>query len=229
MGDLMYKYETHCHTAPVSACGRADVCETVEFYQRLGYDGLFITNHFIDGNIGGDRSDSYENRIKFYYSDYEEAAEIGAKLGIKVFDAVEASYMGTDFLVYGLDKAWYLENPGIMDMPVPNRLDFFRENGGYIIQAHPFREAAYIDHIRLFPRRVDGVEIINASRTDFENEMARLYAENYGLKMTAGSDNHCGGRQLRLAGIETTTPINSVEEFIKVIRSGSFDIFTAEL
>ena len=47
----MYKYETHCHTAPVSKCGKASVKDTVSFYKQLGYDGIFITNHFLDGNI----------------------------------------------------------------------------------------------------------------------------------------------------------------------------------
>jgi dihydrodipicolinate synthase/N-acetylneuraminate lyase len=29
----------------------AGVEETLKFYKALGYDGVFITNHFIDGNI----------------------------------------------------------------------------------------------------------------------------------------------------------------------------------
>ena len=50
-----------------------------------------------------------------------------------------------------------------------------RENGGYIVHAHPFREKANaysIDMIRLMPRDVDAVETYNAHSTDFQNSMA---------------------------------------------------------
>ncbi len=32
LGENMYRYETHLHTAPVSRCGKATVEETVRFY-----------------------------------------------------------------------------------------------------------------------------------------------------------------------------------------------------
>ena len=40
---MTYKYETHVHTSPVSACARATVEETVRAYHALGYAGLFIS------------------------------------------------------------------------------------------------------------------------------------------------------------------------------------------
>ncbi len=105
----MYLYETHCHTAPVSKCGKASAEDTVRFYKKMGYDGLFITNHFLDGNINLEVWNwPYAEQID-YYSDYEKAAEIGKEVGIKVFPGVELSYKGTDFLIYGLGKDWYNE------------------------------------------------------------------------------------------------------------------------
>ena len=77
-----YLYETHLHTAPVSKCARAGVRETVEFYKDNGYKGIFITNHFIDGNINIDRSLPYEERINFFFSDYEEGRRIGDEIGL---------------------------------------------------------------------------------------------------------------------------------------------------
>ena len=65
----MYQYETHLHTLPVSKCARAGVRENLEFYKSLGYAGVFITNHFLDGNINIDRTLPYEDRIRFYFSD----------------------------------------------------------------------------------------------------------------------------------------------------------------
>ena len=32
----MYKYETHLHTSPVSACAREDVRTNLEFYKQMG-------------------------------------------------------------------------------------------------------------------------------------------------------------------------------------------------
>ena len=225
----MYKYETHMHTYPVSKCAKADVRDSLEFYARLGYDGVFITNHFLDGNINVDASLPYEERIRFYFSDHEAAAELAEQTGIKVFCGVEMSYKGTDFLVYGLDKAWYLEHPEIMDMKKSEELPYFMEQGALVIQAHPYREANYIDHIRLFPRCVHGVEIINANRTEFENKMAELYAKEYGLIPFAGSDNHVGSAQRHLAGMCSKTPLNSVQDFIDMVKNREMDVFTLEV
>ena len=61
----MYRYETHLHTFPVSKCGKVTVREALEFYKKFNYDGVFITNHFIDGNIGADKNESYEPQIKY--------------------------------------------------------------------------------------------------------------------------------------------------------------------
>lgn len=222
----MYRYETHLHTCPVSGCARVGVKENLEFYKKLGYDGVFITNHFLDGNINIDKEKTYEEKIEFYFSDYENALEIGKKLGIKVFCGIELSYGGTDFLVYGLDKNWFLAHPEIMDMKKTDELALMMESGALIIQAHPFREAFYINHIRLFPRSVHGVEIENACRKEEENRMAKIYAEHYGLLAFAGSDNHGGDAQKKLAGVCFAEPICSVEDFVEKVKSCKAEIFT---
>ena len=142
---MEYKYDTHVHTFPVSRCGRAGVRETLEFYKSKDYDGIFITNHFLDGNLNMDPSEPYEKRIEFYFSDYEEALRIGKEIGLKVFLGVEISYKGTDFLIYGLDKQWYLNHPEIMEMEKSEELPFMMNEGALVIHAHPYREAHYIE------------------------------------------------------------------------------------
>jgi len=225
----MYKYETHLHTYPVSKCAKASVCENLLFYKSLGYDGVFITNHFFDGNINIDSGASYQDKINFYFSDYEEALTIGNDIGIKVFCGVEISYKGTDFLIYGLDKEWYLNNPSIIDMKKSDELEFFIQNGALVIQAHPYREAEYIDHIRLFPRKVHGVEVLNANRNELENEMAGLYAKKYELIEFAGSDNHQGDKQKYLAGMSFECTIPNEREFVDRVKKGEGNIFSLHL
>ncbi|MBO7170985.1 MAG: hypothetical protein J6W28_07405 [Clostridia bacterium] len=149
----MYLYETHLHTAPVSKCARATVRDTLTFYKSIGYAGVFITNHFLNGNINIDRSLPYADRIEFFFSDYENGKALEEEIGIQVFPGAEMSYGGTDFLIYGLDKAWYLEHPEIETLPPKALLALCKEAGGFIVQAHPFHEASYISHIRLFPRK----------------------------------------------------------------------------
>ncbi len=225
----MHLYETHLHTKPVSKCAVADVRETVEFYHGLGYAGIFITNHFLDGNINIDRSLPYDERINFYFSDYEEAKRLGDEIGLSVFFGAELSYGGTDFLIFGLDKEWFLSHPEIMNMSKTAELTLMANEGALIIQAHPFREASYIDHIRLYPRHVHGVEVYNANRTDFENGMAKNYAKSYGLLPFAGTDNHRGSAQTKLGGIKLSSKISDEQDFIRRIRDGEYKIFHKEL
>ena len=65
----MYRYETHLHSSPVSKCGRYSVRENMEFYKKIGYDGIFLTNHFINANIGCDRTLPYKEQVEFFFRD----------------------------------------------------------------------------------------------------------------------------------------------------------------
>ncbi len=223
---MKYRYETHLHTSPVSACAVASVEESVRAYKALGYTGLFITNHFLDGNIAHEvRSLSYGERLDFYYSAYLEGKRVGDEIGIDVFFGVELAYAGTDFLVYGLGIDWYRDHPEIMEMSKKEELSFMRSEGALIIQAHPFREARYIDHIRLYPREVHGAEVFNASRTPEENAMAKLYAEHYGLIHFAGTDNHTGAARTTYAGMESDEPIADEGDFVRRVLAGEMKPF----
>ncbi|MBQ7375089.1 MAG: histidinol-phosphatase [Clostridia bacterium] len=221
-----YLYETHLHTYPVSRCAKAGVRETLEFYKSQGYAGVFITNHFLDGNINIDKSLPYEERLRFYFSDYEAALEIGRELGIDVFLGVEMSDWGTDFLVYGLPKEWYFAHPEIEGMDRVKQLSLLTESGALIIHAHPYRS---YDCIKLFPRFVHGVEVYNGGRNDFENAMAEKYAADFGLIRFTGTDNHRAGIQRLFGGVALTSPISSESDFADRIKHGNFEIFKINL
>ena len=95
-------------------------------------------------------------------------------------------------------------------------------------------QAYYIDHIRLFPKSVHGVEVINSGQPWEANEMAPLYAKQYGLLETAGSDNHWGsgifeklrdkGYRPKIAGMETDMEICCVQDYIRQVRQGTMRI-----
>lgn len=218
----MYRYETHLHTTPVSRCGRFGVRENLSFYKRIGYDGVFITNHFLDGNINMDPALSYAERLDFYFSDYREGVLIGEEIGLKVFLGLEISDDWTDFLIYGVKPDVFYKHPEYETLAMSEKLTLLHKFGAFIVHAHPFKS---MDYIKLYPKYEDGVEIVNACRTDFENEMAKRYAEHYSLIPSAGSDNHFAAKQSALAGLESETPIHSPEEFISAMKERRLSIF----
>lgn len=229
MKSTLYKYETHLHTAGVSKCAHASGAEQAEYYASLGYAGIVVTDHFFNGNCGVPKDLPWEERVDLFAAGYRDAYEAGKKLGLDVFFGWEYSLMGTDFLTYGLSVDWLKENPQIMEMKFKEYSAYVHECGGVIIHAHPFREASYISMIRLAPRDVDGVEIVNANRTPFENLMANEYAKNYDLIAFAGSDNHSASLQKRHAGVMTKSRIESMDDFVDMIREKDFKIFTEGL
>ncbi len=222
----MYRYETHLHTAEVSRCATAPAREQVRFYKKLGYTGIWVTDHFLNGNTTVPRTGmSWKDRVDMFCSGYEEALDEGKKLGIDVFFGFEVSCFGIDFLTYGLDKQWLYDHEDVDLMEITDYLDLARKEGGFIVHAHPFREADYIPYFRLMPRQVDAVETINASRKDFENDRAIEYAKAYELPGTAGSDDHHSW-QKRLAGVETEVKLNGSADYAKAVLDGTINIFT---
>ena len=224
----MYKYETHCHTSEVSKCSHITAEDLVSFYKDEGFSGVFITDHFFNGNTTVECGQKWEKMVEDFCEGFKKASKKGSEIGIDVFFAFEYSYHGTDVLVYGLDETWLLNHPDVLQLGTTDFCDFARSEGALLIHAHPYREASYIDMIRLFPRKVDGVEIYNACRTDFENDRAAEYAENYALLCSAGTDNHVGFRE-SLGGMEFNEKITSVSDFVLKMKTGKGKIFRMDL
>lgn len=221
----MYLYEPHLHTAEVSRCASNPAAAQAAFYKNAGFDGMIVTDHFLGGNTTVPSHLPWEERVELFCRGYELAKIEGEKLGLDVFFGWEYSYMGIDFLTYGLDKKWLLKHPDIDKLFINNYLDLVRGDGAYVVHAHPFREEVYIPVIQLMPRKVDAVEILNANRSDFENKLAADYATAYGLTVFAGSDNHRGS-QSRLCGIGINKRPSNIEDFINSIKASDYELIT---
>lgn len=221
---MHYKYETHSHTGQSSRCASIPGAKLADFYKSRGYTGVFITDHFFNGNTTVPRDLPWEERVNRFEAGYLDAKAEGDKIGLDVFFAWEYSWGGNDFLIYGLDKKWLLANPDQLELKPRDYMKKVRADGGLVIHAHPFREAGYIESIRLIPRDVDGVEVINASRIDPENEAAFWYAKNYNLIKFAGSDNHDGYRN-KLAGVYLPERIKAPKDFVRLVKEGKAEIF----
>lgn len=221
----VFKYETHAHTSEVSKCASISGKDLARFYKEKGYAGIFVTDHFLNGNTKVSPELPWKERIEWYCSGFENAYAEGQRIGLDVFFGWEYTYKGTDFLTYGLDKEWLLNHPDLLSLSLIEYFDLVRKDGGFIVHAHPFRQADYIDMIRLLPHKVDAVEVINAYRTDFENRQAEDYANNYNLLKFAGSDNHKGSID-KYSGIQLSRRLKDVNDMILAVKNGEVSIFT---
>ncbi|MGN1127374.1 MAG: histidinol phosphatase [Candidatus Flemingiibacterium sp.] len=221
---MLYKYETHAHTSQSSKCSRITGSELARFYKSLGYAGLFVTDHFFNGNTTIPRELDWEERVGLFELGYLDAKAEGDRIGLDVFFGWEYSWGGNDFLIYGLGADWLLANPDQLSLRPREYMQKVRADGGLVIHAHPFREAGYIESIKLIPRDVDGVEVINSSRPESENSPAFWYAKNYNLLRSAGSDNHVGKREL-LAGVYLPEKIATSQDFVNLLKDGRAEIF----
>ncbi len=215
----MYRYEMHCHTSEVSRCSVTDAASLVRAYHSLGYDGIVITDHFFNGNTTVIRRLDWKSRVDAFKKGYENARNEGEKLDMSVFFAWEYSHYGTDFLTYGLDAHWLYNNPDCDKWSLENYFDRVHEDGGIVVQAHPYRQADYIELIRLIPWKIDGVEVLNATVPDRENRLAGIYAESYDLFKTVGSDNHHGIRKY-LTAVELEENPKDIKELVSKIADG---------
>jgi len=217
-----YKYETHLHTSETSLCSNSSGKDFADYYKSLGYAGIFVTDHFLNGNTAVSVNLPWHQRIDLFCRGYEETAKQGEKIGLDVFFGWEYSYGWAHLLTYGLDKNWLVAHPEVVNWNIIEYFDRVHDDGGYIVHAHPFREG--VDMVQLFPGKTDAVEIINASRIDEANKHAQDFANSFGILQTAGSDIH-SIRQKRLCGIAVSKPLTGGRDYINALKSGDAHIF----
>ena len=219
----MYKYETHLHTKEGSACSSAPAADMARAHKEMGYDGIFVTNHFFNGNTSVPRDLPWEERVDRYCEGYEIAKAVGDEIGLKVFFGIEYCKNWADFLIYGIDKDWIKANEQLLMYEDERKLfhTIRNELGGFIVHAHPFRSDPYIHHLSLYPYDVDAVEVINGSHDPRKmyNERATLYADMYGLIKTGGSDSH-HLHALFGSGISVPEPINEPADYLHMLMGG---------
>lgn len=219
---MNFKYELHSHTSETSRCSKITGEELALKYKELGYTGIFVSDHFFNGNTTVPRDIEWEERVETFFKGYDAAYETGQKIGLDVFFAWEYSYHGSDFLTYGLDKEWLLTHPDVMKWSPKEYLTNVREQGAFIIQAHPFRIANYILCIHLFPDKIDAVEVINTSMPADVNMRAEWYAESYNLIKVGGSDTHWFTKDKPLCAMIYNKRLENVFDFIEQTKAGNF-------
>ena len=185
-----FLYETHLHTCEASACGKVHGEDYIPYMMEKGYAGIIVTDHFFNGNTCVPEDLPWKERVEIYCSGYERALKAAEGKDFNVMFGVEFNFWKDEYLLYGIDKKWLLDNECIMDMTRHELLEAVHKAGGIMIQAHPFRERDYLSEIRLTPEICDGIEVYNAANPDNQNALAYIYAEKLKVPMTAGSDIH---------------------------------------
>lgn len=212
-----FLYETHLHTAESSKCGASSGAEFARHFHALGYAGIFVTDHFLNGNTTVPAELPWAERIAWFCRGYDAAAAEGRRLGLGVFFAWEYSYGWAHFLTYGLGRDWLLAHPDMLDWELLDYFDRVHADGGFIVHAHPFREK--VDLVQLVPGKTDAVEVVNAARSDVHNRYALDFAVSHRLLRTAGSDIH-STLQKRLCGVSCTRRLSGGGDYLAALASG---------
>ena len=233
MKEFPYLYETHLHTSEASACAVNDGREMADACKAAGYTGIIVTNHNWYGNHCIDRTLPWDEWVRAYCAGYRAAKERGEEIGLDVFFGYEAGYHGTEFLIYGVDEEWLIENPSIKNATIEEQYRMVHEAGGMVIHAHPFRKEDYIPEIRLYPEYVDGVEGINATHSSHRSKshnnpefdwLAVEYEKEYGLPLTAGSDVH--STNLLGGGVKFSRRLKDIADYCHAILGGEEYLLT---
>lgn len=215
-----YLYETHSHTCEASACGKVHGEDYISYMMDKGYSGMIITDHFFNGNTCVPEDLPWKERVEIYCSGYERALKAAEGKDFNVMFGVEINYWKDEYLLYGIDKEWLINNEGIMRMTRHELKDAIHKAGGAVVCAHPFRERDYYEDIKLAPTASDGIEVYNAANTPNMNALAFEYCTKLGQTMTSGSDIHYF-YDGDMGGMLFEHRIDSVKDYVKAIFDGS--------
>lgn len=214
-----FLYEMHLHTSEASKCGEIHGEDYIPYMMGKGYSGMIVTDHFFNGNTCVPADLSWKERVEIYCSGYERALKAAEGKDFVVMFGVEFNFNKDEYLIYGIDKQWLLDNECIMQMNRHELFEAVHKAGGIMIQAHPFRERDYLSDIKLAPSCVDGIEVYNAANSANMNALGYEYCSKLGLPMTSGSDIHFY-RDNEMGGMLFDSRIDSIDEFVKAIMSG---------
>lgn len=217
-----YLFEMHLHSSEVSRCANVPCEEITEIYEKLGYDGIVITNHmntrsFMKAHL---EDAPWSDKADFFLSGYRKLKKLGegkftVLLGMELCFYEDPN----DYLVYGITEDFVKNNGDLMAMDVESFSKLAKENGVLFLQAHPFRRGMEVADWKY----LDGYEVFNGNPRHYSsNEIAEKWAEYHGKKIvTSGSDFH-EYEDAGMGGIYFKKPILTNENLLSALRSGSY-------
>jgi len=223
-----FLYETHMHTSEVSGCAVSTAAQQVYSYKKRGYTGIIITDHFTNGYSTIPKKIPWDKKMAHFVSGYLEAKKAGDTCGLDVFLGWEFTIRGSDFLTYGLDLDFLNGNPKFDKLGIEDYSALVRENGGFLVQAHPYRDACYIENkFPVAPNLIDGIEVYNAMDPMRTNAMALSFAKHNNLPMQAGTDCH-SVHAPHLSGIKLRKKAESIYDIIDAIKNREVELINTK-
>lgn len=215
---MLYRYETHCHSAQCSRCAHSSARELVLAFHQAGYAGLVLTDHFIHGNTAVDRSLPWEEQMRRYYGAFLEAKAAAKDLDFDVIFGIEHAYGGgQEVLCFGIDLDFLLENPDIPELSLEEFADRVHKYGGILIQAHPYRYGGI--EIPIPMDLIDGIEVYNAGNQPEKNVLALQKAGERDCILTSGGDIHASGEsRVGAAGIALPYRVHDEKELVAALK-----------
>ena len=221
--NMEYLYETHCHCAGGSRCAHSSTPELVRAYYTAGYAGLVLTDHFVLGNTAVDRNLPWAEQMKRYYDAYLDGKSTAQELDFDLIFGIEHACEGGEFLCYGIDLDFLLENPDIPELSLEAFIKRVHNRGGLVIQAHPYRWAPAGTPLRL--DILDGIEVYNAANSQEANAAAQACATGI---CTSGGDIHIANdEKIGKAGILLPQRAGDSAAFAKLLRQKKYRLLIA--
>ncbi len=223
----MFKTETHLHTEEVSPCAHVRARQMVKKYKEAGYSTIFITDHFQTNTIDALGSIDWKDKMTIFLSGYYIAKCEGDKIGVNVLMGAEICFTGVPnhYLVYGITKEFLEKYPELHTYGIEKFSKIAKENGIFIIQAHPYRDGVCFPT----PNFVDGIEVYNSNPRHEDNSQKSIsLLKEYNLLVSAGSDSH-REEDIALSGIETEEEIKTTDDFINLVKKGKVKIIKSAL
>ncbi len=223
---MKYKYQMHAHTYPCSDCSKISIEELVESLREGGYQGCVLTNHFLHGNTGLDRSMPWEEFVREYELDYMRGKRLAEKYGLDlIFGIEEGVDDGVEILCYGITPQILYSNPSLSERSAKKWHDVMSSYGVLTVQAHPYRKLSYIPESYVLPHdTIDGIEVFNFSNSSEENEKAREESLSHPeWILSSGADTHTTEKACH-AGIECDVRITNEKELVEVLKSGEYNL-----
>ena len=222
----MFITETHLHTSEVSFCGAIRSNEMIKIYKDAGYSTVCITDHFMSRFFESLVDIPWEDKVTAFMTGYYRAKKAGDDLGVNVIFAPEFHLKSSpnDYIVFGLEREFLNAHPELIHMTIEEFYPLARENGLFVVQAHPHRDGVCYPT----PDYVDALEAYNSNprHNDFSDKTAEL-AKARNLPVTAGSDAH-RPEDVARAGLISENEIKTSEELVELIKSGKAKIYKRE-
>ncbi len=220
----MYKYELHCHTGSVSLCATITPKDLVRKYEKAGYSGLVLTDHYSPMTFMLHHYLRPQKAMEYYLSAYHELrAWCGNSFTVLLGLELRRYATVNDYLVYGVEEEWLRHQPNMLRWNEKMLYNEAHRQGYLVYQAHPFRPLIR----RCDPRYLDGIEGFNGHTDPSRNKKALDWAQSLHKPMTSGSDTH-HLTDLICGGIETETPIRSNADLLDTLCHQTYTLLTTE-